>query len=1077
MSAWIEKQGMVTIPTCCHVEKLEWIMIPYAMATFPLITDELFSEKLTQFADFNIKGIVRTPHNQKDVEEIADQMCNLEFELSTYQTSIRNFLSNDTPYNGLLLFHGLGTGKTCSAITVAEEHRKFLKQSGLYLMDGGKRREKRIYILGGPNIKSNFKKQLFDPLQLYKSQGEWKCKRCCLGNALLREVNPTNLNLPKDELIQRIQDVIRRYYKFMGYIEFANMVRDLKRRSPNAIAKEFEHCMIVIDEVHNIKSDDSDDKFTASKSIDIITKKTTVKLLFLSATPMFNEPSEIVWITNMLNQNDKKPVIVEGDFFKDGMLIESQKENFIHHIRGYVSFVKGENPYTFPYRIYPDLFDNRGLSLPTIGIDDTSIGPLKTRIYPVQLSDYQAAQYMNKIKTMDSADVKNFTLNTTLLASLNITYPNDVSELSHYMKKRDRMYEYYPERIKCFDRDHIQTYSAKIHAICNHIEHSTGIVLIYSRLLPEGVYPMAMALESMGYGNVDGNILSKRPSTKKYCLITGESNSSNNAANIKRIKSPENINGDEIKVVIITAAASEGVDFYNIRQIHIMDPWWHLNRNEQIIGRGIRLCSHKSLPFEQRNAQIFLYVSLIGEKEAFDYYLYRYAEEKASKIGKISRLLKENAMDCAMNHTQFQSVENMNLKVNQIISTGEKIKYSIGDNSYSVMCDFMDCTYQCTAKEHPILYQRQLFDMNRTIEQIRSQFNHGYAYTVQDLFRELNIIAPMTYDQLYEALSQMVELKMGCRDMTNRSGYIVNYGKYYLFQPNQLPGAVPVNERRIPSNQIYHSIIVETDAPVLETNIGHMIETMRGQYEMSQSNASGEGWYSMVSSAKTHILQTMRESKRIGPSERLDDTLFNQCIIDHMIELLLYNPCIDLLNHLFFNELSPFEEQLKSYFKVQNGILRIWDNTKIVHLKTYQNKWVKVVATENNPPKRDFGTVVGGIANNNEDERVFKSKSMKQVSDSSNITYGQICIQASLGTGAHDRIAEVLGIPVSFYKKIQQKAICCELELLLRYLQKVGPKIWFLSAVEVLENNEQITSENNASVVNFMKNRKVNIKK
>ena len=179
-----------------------------------------------------------------------------------------------------------------------------------------------------------------------------------------------------------------------------------------------------------------------------------------------------------------------------------------------------------------------------------------------------------------------------------------------------------------------------------------------------------------------------------------------------------------------------------------------------------------------------------------------------------------------------------------------------------------------------------------------------------------------------------------------------------------------------------------------------------------------------------------------------------------------------MINYLFFADLDPFEIQLKNYFKVSNDVLRIWNNTKIVHLRIDEGKWVEIVGKGNNPPKRKFGTVVGGIANNNEDDRVFKSKSMKPVSDATNITYGQICIQASKGTGARDRIAEVLGLPVTIYKSLEQKPMCCELELLLRYLQKVGPEVWFLSAVEVLENNEQITRENNATVVNLMKKTK-----
>ena len=1060
-----------------QVEKLDWIMIPYAIESFPLVIDDLFMEKLTRFGDFNIQSVIPKPKTQRELEKMATKMCSSGIELSTYQTSIRNFLSNETPYNGLLLFHGLGTGKTCSAITVAEEHRRFIKQSGLFV-HGSKRREKRIYMLGGPNIKSNFKKQLFDPSNLVKKDGEWVCEKSCVGNALLREVNPTDLNLTHEELTVRIQDIIRRYYKFMGYIEFANMVNQLKL-SKYAIQREFEHCMIVVDEVHNIK-EVADDKFTASKAIELITKKTTVKLLFLSATPMFNEPNEIVWITNMLNQNDKRPIILEKDFFKDGVLIESQKGAFLHHIRGYISFVKGENPYTFPYRVYPDQFDYRSLILPTVSIDDQPIEPLRTRIYPVQLSPYQTEQYLSKIdRHFNVGDYRNFTATTALLSSLNMSYPDEMTELTSYMKKRTK-YEYREKKIHCFDPEHIGTYSAKIHAICNHIKDSTGIVLIYSRLIPEGVIPMALALESIGYENVNGNLLSTTQGALKYCMITGESNSASTVTNIKHINSVENIYGDKIKVVIISEAASEGVDFKNIRQIHIMEPWWHLNRNEQIIGRGIRLCSHKALPFEQRNAQIFLYVSLIGEKEAFDYYLYRYAEDKAIKIGKIARLLKENAMDCVMNHTQFQPVEVMNLRVKQTISTpsGTNIEYSIGDNSYSVLCDFMDCTYRCNVKEQPVRYPRRLFDLNRTIEQIRQLFKHGYVYSAQDLFRELNLIVPMTYDQLYEALTQMVDLNMECRDMVNRSGHIVNYGKYYLFQPKQLPGTVPVYKRRIPSNETYHSILISPDAHVKKTNVMELVDKMREQYETSISAPNGTDWYSMVNVSKQHILQTLEQKSLEGAgelaNEKFQEDLFRQCIVDHIIEMLLYNQCLELVNYLFFNRLDTFEEMVKSYFKVQEGILRIWNNTKIVHLRIHENKWMEIFVDTPNPPPTSFGTVVGGIVNNNEDERFFKSKSMKPGLDR---TYGQICTQISSKPIAINRITEVLGL--SEYNHLDLKTLCVELELLLRYLQKLhyDNKTWFLSAVEVLVHNEKITRENNSLVVNLMQNRKENKKK
>ena len=42
------------------------------------------------------------------------------FSLMTHQKIVRDYLSLYTPYRGLLLYHGLGSGKTCSSIAIAE---------------------------------------------------------------------------------------------------------------------------------------------------------------------------------------------------------------------------------------------------------------------------------------------------------------------------------------------------------------------------------------------------------------------------------------------------------------------------------------------------------------------------------------------------------------------------------------------------------------------------------------------------------------------------------------------------------------------------------------------------------------------------------------------------------------------------------------------------------------------------------------------------------------------------------------------------------------------------------------------
>ena len=89
-------------------------------------------------------------------------------------------------------------------------------------------------------------------------------------------------------------------------------------------------------------------------------------------------------------------------------------------------------------------------------------------------------------------------------------------------------------------------------------------------------------------------------------MITGnEDLSPNNALSVRKASDVSNKDGSLIKVIIISRAGSEGLDFANIRQVHILEPWYNTNRIEQTIGRAVRNCSHKNLPFKERNVMIF----------------------------------------------------------------------------------------------------------------------------------------------------------------------------------------------------------------------------------------------------------------------------------------------------------------------------------------------------------------------------------------------------------------------------------------------------------------------------------------
>ena len=77
------------------------------------------------------------------------------FKLSENQKFLKTFMSSNTPYNGILLFHGTGVGKTCSSISIAEQYTEVLEKYN-----------KKIIILLNPSIEDNFRKNIFNPATL-----------------------------------------------------------------------------------------------------------------------------------------------------------------------------------------------------------------------------------------------------------------------------------------------------------------------------------------------------------------------------------------------------------------------------------------------------------------------------------------------------------------------------------------------------------------------------------------------------------------------------------------------------------------------------------------------------------------------------------------------------------------------------------------------------------------------------------------------------------------------------------------------------------------------------------------------
>ena len=106
--------------------------------------------------------------------------------------------------------------------------------------------------------------------------------------------------------------------------------------------------MIIIDEVHNIRmTDDNKDKRVAVELEKLVTNVKNMRLLLLSATPMYNSYKEIVWLLSLLNTNDGRAKFGVREVFNgDGSFKinddgdEIGKELLMRKATGYVSFVR-----------------------------------------------------------------------------------------------------------------------------------------------------------------------------------------------------------------------------------------------------------------------------------------------------------------------------------------------------------------------------------------------------------------------------------------------------------------------------------------------------------------------------------------------------------------------------------------------------------------------------------------------------------------------------------------------------------------------------------------------------------------
>ena len=281
---------------------------------YPNITDKNFYKNIFLKKEFN-QHIKKK--NNKTIYEICPGKKKKQFRLQEQQEFLKNYISVDTPYNGVLIIHGTGVGKTCTAISIAEGFRETLSNNN-----------KKILVILGRSIRENFKKEIYNfDKEKHKIKEDDIVQ--CTGNTYSLGIESQYLT--SDQKEKKIKQNIYKYYEFIGYEKFSNDIikntdwsgnkEDIDKDVKDYIFRVFSDRVIIVDEIQNIKATEHMKRKIQNVLESVIRYSKNVRIVLMSATPMFNIPQEIIYILNLLLLNDNRTLLVENDIFNsDGSL-------------------------------------------------------------------------------------------------------------------------------------------------------------------------------------------------------------------------------------------------------------------------------------------------------------------------------------------------------------------------------------------------------------------------------------------------------------------------------------------------------------------------------------------------------------------------------------------------------------------------------------------------------------------------------------------------------------------------------------------------------------------------------------
>lgn len=491
-----------------------------------------------------------------------DEICTNDkdgFQLQAQQIFLKRYIQENPGWDKLVLYHNIGSGKTCTGITIAEEYIR---------MNPGHK----VTIILPARLRTNFFDELISPCGMEKYIP-------AIDFATYH--SPTTSHALKKNIKSQFMSKINEIYNVISFEKFkslAHLYGNLKTWCEEMTKDR----LIIIDEVHNLLNINYQPKDlavmfdehiipTRAKGLNTllfryITKfaHPSCKFIFMTATPIFDNIGQLRELTLGVNPNAN---IIQRANLKDA----------IESLRGKVSYFPGTSVNAYPSVSYV--------------------------VHEVPFSSTQEKETLNVI--MNNLENEDDTKEVFLAKQRQITIACLPKMKS--LKKSQNLNKIVSD---------LSAWAPKVNVLLKQLKHP-GKHVVFSNFVENGLRVIQAALDDNGWVNfLDCKQNQTKPKPFYTYVVWDGSLSDHDKQIIKSmVNSTLNIDGVQIRAILGSPSIKEGVSFKHIQHLHMIDPVWNQSAKTQVEGRALRFCSHVDVdeskyPELKRHVDIHLYKSI-----------------------------------------------------------------------------------------------------------------------------------------------------------------------------------------------------------------------------------------------------------------------------------------------------------------------------------------------------------------------------------------------------------------------------------------------------------------------------------